>query len=268
MPPDQTGYADVLARFGRSPGAQRELDRWRNLPGKTPVVEFAQALTTQAAYQLTPEQIEDTCKATRHALEDPDGRRLRRKVAEAVRPAVDWHPNFPIVHTMYWSVEHLGRPPLWDELIALWRGQEPARSMLGIPAASAVGDAVKARHPLADAREAVWWRLGNSYYSMLRELYVLAVLRQAGFPVEYHVLADALFRVDFWLEDTVISLYVANASYRDASGGGRKRNAQSFLGTGQGFRFVDMPRPTLHEYGTVHLPARSDIERFAQEHLA
>lgn len=54
----------------------------------------------------------------------------------------------------------------------------------------------------------MWWRLGNAYYSCLRELYVLAVLREAGVPAEYHVIADALFRADFRAGETIISLYV------------------------------------------------------------
>lgn len=139
--------------------------------------------------------------------------------------------------------------------------------MIGRPARQAVNAAVAGGHSLEHATEAMWWRLGNSYYSMLRELYVLAVLREGGLAVEYHVIADALFRADFWLGDTVISLFVSNTRYRDGGGGGRKQHPREILGDYPGFRFADMPRLTRHEYGTVHLPSRSEIARFAETAL-
>lgn len=139
--------------------------------------------------------------------------------------------------------------------------------MLGLPARRVVDEAVRGGCSQADAEEAMWWRLGNAYYSTLRELYVLAVWRCMGQPVEYHVLADALFRADFWVEDTVISLFVINAQYRDGGGAGRKPHPAEILGDCAAFRFAELPRVTRHEYGTVHLPARKEIERFAKDHL-
>ncbi len=264
---DATTYEDVVNRFGRSQRASGELRRWRALPGKAPVVSFAEQMQTRAAYLISPEHVEEACEATRHALEGPAGQRLRRSIGESVTEIANWYPNFPIVHSLYWAVEHLQRPPLWDEFIALWREQEPARTMLGLPAAQAIATAEQAGRSRADAEEAMWWRLGNAYYSLLRELYVLAVLRDTGRAVEYHVLADALFRVDFWLGDTVISLFVANARYRDAEGAGRKLTARRLLSDFPGFKFVEMPRLTRREYGTVHLPSRAEIEQFADRFL-
>ena len=139
--------------------------------------------------------------------------------------------------------------------------------MLGLPARAAVSDAARAGHSPEAAEEARWWRLGNAYYSMLRELYVLAVLRQAGLPVEYHVIADALFRVDFWVGDVVISLFVTNPEFRDATGAGRKELPSSILSDCDAFSFVELPRLARREYGTVHLPARAEIERFAEKEL-
>ncbi|HLH64163.1 MAG TPA: hypothetical protein VKV27_00530 [Solirubrobacteraceae bacterium] len=171
------------------------------------------------------------------------------------------------MHSLYFATETLGRPPLWDELVQMWRADGPIKDMLGLPARRVVNEAAAAGHSQSDAQEAMWWRLGNAYYSSLRELYVLAVLREAGFPVEYHVIADALFRVDFWLGDIVISLFVANAQYRDGEGAGRKPSARDIVGDCPAFSFVDMPRLTRHEYGTVHLPSKAEIQRFAAEYL-
>lgn len=211
LAPTQTTYQQAVAQFTRSRPAAENLASWRSLPGKEPVARFAEELMSQAIYALPPASIERACEETRHAFEWPDGRGLRRSVGDAVREVADWYPNFPLVHSLYFAIETLGRPPLWGELIECGEATAPLREMLGLRARRVVNQAVAAGHSQSDAQEAMWWRLGNAYYSTLRELYVLAVLREAGFPVEYHVIADALFRVDFWLGDVVISLFVANA---------------------------------------------------------
>jgi hypothetical protein len=100
----------------------------------------------------------------------------------------------------------------------------------------------------------MWWRLGNAYYSVLHELYVLSVLREARVAAEYHVLVDAPFRVDFWAGDTVISLFVENDRCRDAAGAGGKLRPESILDDQPSLRFAQMPRVIRREYGTVHIP--------------
>lgn len=264
--PAETTYDAAVAHLARGPAARRELEAWRSRPGKAPVVAFARELTSRRLYDVSPAMVEDACARTTHALARDDGTGLRRGVAESVEPIVDWHPNFPIVHTLYFAIERFGRPPLWHELREFWRTDEQARAMLGAPARQHVQEAIRAGAPAADAEEAMWWRLGNAYYSCLREVYVLAVLREAGVPAQYHVIADALFRADFWAGDTIISLYVANAKFR-AGATGRKRSARSLLGDVPSFRFADMPRLTQHRYGTVHLPSKDEIQRFADREL-
>jgi hypothetical protein len=264
--PPETTYDSAVAHLTRSAGAARELARWLRLPGKAPVADFARALTSRHLYAITPAMVEEACARTTHALAWENENGLRRDVAESVGAVVDWYPNFPIVHTLYFAIEEFRRPPLWDELRDFWRTDEQAKEMLGLPARRCVNAAIAVGAPGRDAEEAMWWRLGNAYYSCLRELYVLAVLRQAGVPAEYHVIADALFRADFWAGDTIISLYVSNAKFRDGERG-RKRSARALLGDFEEFRFADMPRLTRHQYGTVHLPSRDDIERFADQEL-
>ncbi len=70
------------------------------------------------------------------------------------------------------------------------------------------------------------WRIGNYYYSFLREIHLLSILRETGLDLLFHPLADALFRVDAWLGDLVLSLYVGNARYRTVTGTGRKLAAR------------------------------------------
>lgn len=263
----ETTYALAVAHFTRSRRATKELEAWKALPGKRPVVAFAEQLTIRAAYEISPAQVEEACVRTRHALTWPDGRGLSRRTAASVPEIADWYPNFPLVHTLYYAVETFGGPPLWDDLIAFWREDPQAQLMLGLPARRKLNQAISEGADPRAAQEAMWWRLGNAYYSLLRELYVLAVFRDLGVSAEYHVIADALFRADFWSGDTVISLFVVNEQYRSAAGGGRKRHPREILGDFAGFRFADLPRLTRHEYGTVHLPSRDEIAAFAENEL-
>lgn len=121
----ETTYDAAVAHFGRSDSARDRLQWWASLPGKQPVAAFAVSLTSKALYTVTPADVERACAQTRHALSSPEGRRLRREVGESVSQVADWYPNFPLVHSLYYAIEHLGRPPLWDELIAMWRTEDP-----------------------------------------------------------------------------------------------------------------------------------------------
>lgn len=47
--------------------------------------------------------------------------------------------------------------------------------------------------PSRMAHGAMRWRIGNFYYSFLREQYVHAVFRECGVHLRQHPLADALF---------------------------------------------------------------------------
>jgi hypothetical protein len=111
------------------------------------------------------------------------------------------------------------------------------------------------------ATGAMQWRLGNAYYSFLRELFVVATLRQAGIDARCHPLADALFRADAWVGNTVISLYVGNPKYLTRVSG-RKSPATELLGDASPpFDFLSLELETQHKFGVVHLPDPAAILR-------
>ncbi|WP_410608787.1 hypothetical protein [Amycolatopsis sp. lyj-109] len=64
------------------------------------------------------------------------------------------------------------------------------------------------------ASDALRWRFGNAYYSFLREVHTLVYLRGNGLDVRFHPLADALFRIDSWMDDAVFSIWVASENFR------------------------------------------------------
>lgn len=249
----QTTYQDVIGHFvDRSASARTRLDTWLSDPHKKAVIPFVRQAVTRVPYSIAPEDVESVCERTEHALGE-----VKRRTAESVRPIVDWHPAFAFEHVLHHATETLGRVPTYDEFRVFTDEDPAANAMLLGPAREQVRLAVRAGHSLEAARASMRWRVGNAYLSYLRELYVLTTLRSLGIDVQYHLLADVLLRVDCWLDDTCVGIYVSNRKFR-AEMSGRKPRAQSVLG-GAPFRYVELDLPTQHVFGVVHLPAREKI---------
>lgn len=118
--------------------------------------------------------------------------------------------------------------------------------------------------PKALTIEAMRWRVGNSYYGILRDIYTMVQLRAHGLDVRAHPLADALFRVGAWAGRTVLSLRVRNALFRDSEKG-RKIPAEELLRHAHpNFAFEPIQIERVEEFGEVHLPKPADIRQVAQ----
>ena len=85
-------------------------------------------------------------------------------------------------------------------------------------------------------RDAVQWRLGKAYYSAFREVELLTKLRSTGLPVQYHMLADVLLKVDMWMNNTLVSVFFKNVEYRDENEGRKHRAEEIFDST---FSFLE-----------------------------
>lgn len=105
------------------------------------------------------------------------------------------------------------------------------------------------------------WRIGNAYYSFLREIYTIVELRHRGLDLRAPPLTDAVFRVDAWMRDTVLHLYIRDDRFRDGEAG-RKPHGDALLG-GSGFRIVPIKLRTPIRYGRVHLPSPHDLDATA-----
>lgn len=250
----RTTYDETVSHFaGRSPRAAAYLARWRAQPDKaSAVVPFVEKAATAAAYMLKPSDVEFACAHTVHALGDID-----KRVATSVAAIVDWHPSFAFQHVLHHCLETLGEAPTYQAFRTFCRDDEMARAMLTDPARERVAQAEAAGVPASVARSAMQWRVGNAYLSFMRELYVLSVLRQAEVDARYHVLADVLFRVDFWVADLCLSVFVGNPRFLSGSSG-RKIPAPDLLSDGP-FAFAILELPTRHVYGVVHLPDATEV---------
>ena len=81
-----------------------------------------------------------------------------------------------------------------------------------------------------------------------------------GVKTRQHPLADALFAVDGWVDDKVISLYIGNETYLKANSG-RKRPAEYRLrGSRPPFTFITMELPAASEFGRVFLPGQEEVD--------
>jgi hypothetical protein len=110
------------------------------------------------------------------------------------------------------------------------------------------------------AWQAVRWSTGIAYYSFLREMYALAALRDAGIAARYHVVPDVLWRVDLWVDDLCLELFVHNAEFKASEDVGRKTTSAAWLGDGP-FEFVKLEMAKQAKFGVVHLPDAGDLVR-------
>lgn len=215
---------------------------------------------TATAYRVMTADIEAVARRREHALGN-----VEKENATAVRSIVDWHPDFAVEHILPRALEARGEGLACEKFRSSRRSDPVARAALWEPAAAQVQHA--RRCPSGEfAADAMRWRIGNSYYAFLKELYVPAALREAGIPAAYNVLADVLFRVDCWIHSTCVLLYVGNRDFREGPAG-RKLSARTLLADG-GFAFVDVRLPTPHTFGRVNLPARDQTVATVQAVLA
>ena len=102
--------------------------------------------------------------------------------------------------------------------------------------------------------------LEKAHYSFLRGQWIQAYLREHGVSTRQHPLADALFAVDGWTGDKVISLYIGNRSYRAANGGRKHPPRDPLRGTHPPFTFSYLELSATHRFGKVHLPRRDEVD--------
>ncbi|MFD9941452.1 hypothetical protein ACFWYW_36375 [Nonomuraea sp. NPDC059023] len=258
----RTTAQDVLALFNVTSHAEIAFQRWLDDATKQAVRPHVLAHQASAIYRLAPKDVERVCATTEHALGE-----VRRATAENVSEIVDWHPDFAFTHTFHYVVESMGALPTWQQFRDFIGEDSQGRTMLWHPAQQMVARvAARPSGPSrAVARDAMQWRVGNAYYSFIREIYVVAHLREAGLDVRMHPLADALFRVDFWCGRTACSLLVKNAKFHK-DGRGRKRPTSEILsGAKPSFQFHKIQLERASQFGVVHLPSTDQIRLAADE---
>lgn len=255
--PHETTAQSVIERFAVSSAARAALELWiRQRPN---VSKHVLAHVTRTPYAIEIADLRRVAESTEHALGN-----TARRVAESVVPIRDWNPAFAMTHVLHYALETLGAPFTYQDFRAFCRDDSSARQMLWYPAIEAIEEAARTSGA-SSARAAMRWRIGNAFYSFLRELVALCELRLRHVDLEIHPLADALFRVDAWSGQTAVGLYIGNRTFRDGSAG-RKPQPDAMLGPT--FDFVTINMPTQHTFGRLHVPAREALDAAASMILA
>lgn len=252
---EATSAEDVLRQFCTSSGTRHVYDTWREDPRRNEVVPAVMHHSARTVYELTMEDVQDVCRETEHALGQ-----VRRADGEAVSSIVNWHPDFAFTHMFHICMELGGHLPTYQQFRSFAKEDELGQKMLGTPAMQKVREVVEEGVPESLARAAMRWRVGNAYYSFLRETYTVVSLRELGVDVRVHPLADALFRVDAWAGRKVLSLRVGNKKFREGDHEGRKIPAERWLADvtpAMEFELIELNPAT--EFGRVHVPSRDHL---------
>ncbi|GAA3419971.1 hypothetical protein [Streptosporangium vulgare] len=259
----RTTAQDVLDLFNVTSPAEAVLNRWLHDPSKKDnVVPHVLAHQTSTVYQISPEDVERVCASTHHALGE-----VKRAVAESVKQIVDWHPDFAFTHTFHYALESIQTLPTWQQFYEFVHDDPQGNAMLWRPAQRVVAhvSGMPSGPSRATAKDSMRWRVGNAYYSFLREIYVVAHLRAADLDVRIHPLADALFRVDFWCGRTACSLLVKNAKFHKDGQGRKMPTSELLAGATPTFRFHKIQLERASKFGVVHLPSPERIRAAARE---
>ncbi|NUT19442.1 MAG: hypothetical protein HOV77_09660 [Hamadaea sp.] len=259
-PTPVTTADDVVDLFCRAPRARRVLGRWQADPRYRQVVPVVEGHITRKIYEVVPEEVERACRSTDHALGE-----VKRRIAESVSGVVNWNPEFAFTHVLHHMMEATEEIPRWQDFREYARHDPDGFAMLGSPVAALKAGLERSGHPRSDIEQAIRWRIGNAYYSFLRELWTVTNLRSQGLDIRLHPLADALFRVDAWCGNTALVVYVGNDKFRDGPTG-RKAHAESLLaGASPTFVVQHIRLGQAPLFGSVHLPTPEAIAAAAEQ---
>ncbi len=151
--------------------------------------------------------------------------------------------------------------PTWLE----WRDwlRNDAKDLFAVPASRRVHFGRLDEFGKEAIKRGLNWRLGNVYYSCMRELDVLIRLRdEYELPVKYHILADALFRVDYWRGLRTACLFVSNDEMKAAQAGRKDRPAK-FLAKPPFEEHYEAVMEKQHTYGNLHLATDKTVAGIA-----
>lgn len=250
----RTTIPEVLLTFCRTQAARSAFDQWLATRGDVATVMLGHV--TSRVYDVTSSDVEHIARTTEHALGS-----VRREQAAAVPAMRDWSSPFAMTHALHACIEQIGLPTfgafrdwcantdtgrymLWDDLLEIQN--------------TLVSSGVQRESVMAASR----WRIGNAYYSFMRELYVLSTLRECDLDVFTHPVADSLFRVDAWTSSTMLSIYIGNSTFRD---GTRGRKVSPVVLNGGAMKHHEIRLETPRNFGRIHLPDHDAIATAARE---
>ena len=253
--PETTGE-EVIDTFGSAGAARRELAKWERRQHCEHVVKAVKAHASSAVYSVRAVDIENL--VTEHAIGE-----TRPEEGYRVKKIKNWRPDFAMSHLFHFCLEQVGGVFSYNSFREFCK-TDPSGLQFNHQAQGKVRKMIEEEGwKEKDATDSMKWRIGLAYYSFLREMYVIARLRESGLDMRAHPLADVLFLSDAWCGDTVLELFIDNPEFKGTSGG-RKTTVEELLRDQPKFRVVRLVMQPQHTWGVVHLPTQEEITRCAE----
>lgn len=249
--PERSGFNDWLSRNSRNRADWNYwLPRYKNFRH-----EFL--------YQVTPSLVKayiswassPANRVDQHAL----GTVRPREQQKVIR---DLSPTPPLIFSFHVLLEHMKTIPSFTQF---WRFHLRRRSYFMGQALLASG--YYNRDPSASEwntdpnLRTVRYRIGNAYYSALKEINILSTLRHVhGLDVRYHFIIDLEWKADLYIDNTLIEIYVSNERMK-GNGGGRKITCQE---RNPGRSVLAIEKDAKGKFGDCYLHSPSEIADIAR----
>lgn len=248
---------DEIAR--RSPRAAAWVSSWRRR--YAPIVPAVEQFVHRTLFDVTSDDVIRTLKRGTHALGEIRKESELREVEDITMPATAIQDLFHLF------LETNGALPTWAEFSAFLHEPDQKKLLLDPwwrdlkPALQERGFRKKDEPRIA---EAIQWRLGRMYYSNMREIDMLARMRETyNLHLKYHVFADVRLRTDFWVGNANVSVFLSNRTYR-GEGQSRKNKAAQFLAdAAPAFVFLEVEFPNQRDFGNLYRISDEVMESLA-----
>lgn len=199
---------------------RKQYDLWEKRRGKTEnwpeLMDGFRKLEHRILYKLNIVDVDNAIAKTTHSLGNLE------KSCSKFDNIHNYSPPVPLIYIFHSILEKLGRVPLWNDVQRYLFGE--MRSLCWIPFCKSRNLDPSLPVITHDKRilDAFQWRIGNAYYSWLREIDLLTYLRRKHkLDLRYHFLVDAEWRADFVAGRIMLELYIKNREFKD-DGSGRK----------------------------------------------
>lgn len=213
---DWSWFEKFLAQRGEL--GQKQYQDWErrrgNIANWSEIMAGFKALEHRVLYTLQIADIKNAIKQTTHALGNIS------KSAANFDGIHNYSPPVPLIYIFHSILEKMGRVPVWNDIKRYLFGD--FRSLCWEPFCNSRSLDPKVPVTQHDQRimDAFLWRMGNAYYSWLREVDLLTYLRRTHkLDLKYHFLVDAEWRADFVAGRVLLELYVKNREFKDDDGG-------------------------------------------------
>jgi hypothetical protein len=268
-----SGFADLVA-FLTSKNSSRisELNTWiatrqREYGAEVfdPLLEKYKAFSHSFLFQIHPEDIRDNlAEISKHREEHALG---TVRWNNAFKPIADASGPPPLCFAFHILLEHYRHIPCWTQFFDF---VEKNPMFFHDFFFKTVGyDRADPRYDMrimSGDMGALRWRLGNAYYSFVKETYLLASLRHTyGIDARYHFLIDVEWKADIYAGDVLLELYIGNKAYKADNFSGRKVRCRD---KNKGCKVLQLESDIEEIFGKVWLPRKVDVLNIATKAIA